>query len=106
MPPKVSSKSTSAAGGNGSEDLQKYQKMTDREHILKKPDTYIGTIEPAETMEYVMDVAPATATNTDEDAAATTATTAPAPATALTRRNITYIPGLPSTPSINSGSPR
>ena len=94
MPPKVSSKSTSAAGGNGSEDLQKYQKMTDREHILKKPDTYIGTIEPAETMEYVMDVAPATATNTDEDAAATTATTAPAPATALTRRNITYIPGL------------
>jgi DNA topoisomerase-2 len=100
MPPKVSSKSTGAdaggvaAGGNGSEDLQKYQKMTDREHILKKPDTYIGTIEPTETMEYVMDVAsPLPATKTDEDPATAT-TTATAPAPALTRRNITYIPGL------------
>ena len=97
MPPKVSSKSTGAgvaAGGNGSEDLQKYQKMTDREHILKKPDTYIGTIEPTETMEYVMDVVAASsppAMKTDEDPAATAA---PAPAPALTRRNITYIPGL------------
>jgi DNA topoisomerase-2 len=62
--------------------------MTDIEHILKKPDTYIGTIEPAETMEYVMDVAPPPATKTDEDPAAA------APAPALTRRNITYIPGL------------
>ncbi len=98
MPPKVTSKSTANAtataggGGNGNaagtEDLQKYQKMTDREHILKKPDTYIGTIEPAETMEYVMDVAPP-ATKTDEDPAA-----AAAPAPALTRRSITYIPGL------------
>ena len=101
MPPKVSSKSSGAgvaAGGNGSEDLQKYQKMTDREHILKKPDTYIGTIEPTETMEYVMDVAAAAssppAMKTDEDPAATTAAAAAAPAPALTRRNITYIPGL------------
>jgi len=88
MPPKVSSKasvasaSAAAVGGGGgagtvlAEDLQKYQKMTDREHILKKPDTYIGTIEPTETMEYIMDA---------------TATAAPA---MLTRRNITYIPGL------------
>ena len=27
------------------ESLQKYQKLTDKEHILKKPDTYIGSIE-------------------------------------------------------------
>jgi len=74
MPPKVSSKSSAGAAA---EDLQKYQKMTDREHILKKPDTYIGTIEPTETIEYIMDVAPAAA----------------AP-TLLTRRPITYIPGL------------
>ena len=79
MPPKAS------AAAAASEDLNKYQKMTDREHILKKPDTYIGTIERAETTEYVMDPTPAT------DATATTA--APA-APALTRRNITYIPGL------------
>jgi DNA topoisomerase-2 len=85
MPPKVSSKS--AAGGAATEDLQKYQKMTDREHILKKPDTYIGTIEPAETTEYVMDVAPPA----NGDDAAATAAAAPA---LLTRRNITYIPGL------------
>ena len=77
MPPK-SSKSTSECGGTAAaaEDLNKYQKMTDREHILKKPDTYIGTIEPAETTEYVMD-AVATAT-----------------APMLTRRGVTYIPGL------------
>lgn len=78
MPPK----SSSAAAG-GQEDLNKYQKMTDREHILKKPDTYIGTIERTETMEYVMDAA---------TTAATAATAAATPS--LTRRNITYIPGL------------
>ena len=83
MPPKVSSKSA-ASGASASEDLQKYQKMTDREHILKKPDTYIGTIEPAETTEYVMDTPPAVA-------AAPVTNDAPA---LLTRRNITYIPGL------------
>ena len=103
MPPKVASKSAAAAGaadaGNTqeTENLQKYQKMTDREHILKKPDTYIGTIEPTDTMEYVMDVALATVTNTDEETAAATASATAATAvaaTALTRRNITYIPGL------------
>ena len=78
MPPKVTSKSGAAAASAasaapGSEDLNKYQKMTDIEHILKKPDTYIGTIEPADTVEYVMDA------------------TTPA---LLTRRNISYIPGL------------
>jgi DNA topoisomerase-2 len=79
MPPKVTSKSAAGGAAAAAEDLQKYQKMTDREHILKKPDTYIGTIEPAETTEYIMDVAPAT----NGDAAAL-----------LTRRPITYIPGL------------
>ena len=54
MPPKVTSKSITVAA-DGGEDLQKYQKMTDIEHILKKPDTYIGTIEPTDTMEYIMD---------------------------------------------------
>ena len=83
MPPKVASKSADAGNTQETENLQKYQKMTDREHILKKPDTYIGTIEPTETMEYVME---------DEETTATAATAATA--TALTRRNITYIPGL------------
>jgi DNA topoisomerase II len=88
MPPKASSATAGAAGaaaatGGGGGDLDKYQKMTDREHILKKPDTYIGTIERTETMEYVMDTATAS-----DDAAAAAATPM------LTRRNITYIPGL------------
>ena len=93
MPPKVTSKSITVVGGGGgggggAEDLQKYQKMTDREHILKKPDTYIGTIEPTETMEYVMDAktGPGPGPGLDETNSAGVA--------ALTRRNITYIPGL------------
>ena len=87
MPPKAVAAAAAAAAV---EDLGKYQKMTDREHILKKPDTYIGTIEPTDTMEYVMDVAPAEAL----DAAALDAAAAPAAPALLTRRNITYIPGL------------
>ena len=84
MPPK-STKSAATGGAAAAEDLNKYQKMTDREHILKKPDTYIGTIEPAETTEYVMDIATGSpATNGDAAAASTT----------LTRRGVTYIPGL------------
>ena len=87
MPPKSTKSAAAAAGGAAAatEDLNKYQKMTDREHILKKPDTYIGTIEPAETTEYVMD---AMATNGASDASADGATTT------LTRRGVTYIPGL------------
>ena len=87
MPPKTTTAAYVAVSGAAAatEDLNKYQKMTDREHILKKPDTYIGTIEPTETMDYVMDVAPA---------AVDGAAGAIAPAPALTRRNIKYIPGL------------
>ena len=84
MPPKSTASAAAAAGGQ--EDLNKYQKMTDREHILRKPDTYIGTIERAETMEYVMDASPTVDIIGDATSAA--------PAATLTRRNITYIPGL------------
>ena len=92
MPPK-SSKSTSEGGAAAvttTEDLNKYQKMTDREHILKKPDTYIGTIEPAETTEYVMDAVAVA----DPAEGVVVATTATATAPMLTRRGVTYIPGL------------
>jgi len=89
MPPKVTSKST---GGEGSEDLQKYQKMTDLEHILKKPDTYIGTIERTDMVEYVMDAAGAA--TAAAEAGPGEAAASPAVLPRLTRRNITYIPGL------------
>jgi DNA topoisomerase-2 len=87
MPPKSATTATATAAvaaGGATDELNKYQKMTDREHILKKPDTYIGTIERTETTEYVMDAAPAASSQID--GGATTPT--------LTRRNITYIPGL------------
>jgi len=35
--------------------LSKYQKLTDREHILKKPDTYIGSIENTDHTDYIFD---------------------------------------------------
>ena len=84
MPPKAAA--SAAAATAVTEGLGKYQKMTDIEHILKKPDTYIGTIERSETTEYVMDAA------TVPPPAAATAAATPLPM--LTRRNITYIPGL------------
>jgi DNA topoisomerase-2 len=90
MPPKVTSKSITTVAGGGAEDLHKYQKMTDREHILKKPDTYIGTIEPTETMDYVMDAKSGIDTANIE----LEETNSAAGVAALTRRNITYIPGL------------
>ena len=92
MPPKVASAAAAAAAAAAAvtEGLGKYQKMTDREHILKKPDTYIGTIERSETTEYVMDPAAAA----DSDAASASASASATPLPMLTRRNITYIPGL------------
>ena len=36
-----------------SNSLSKYQKLTDKEHILKKPDTYIGSIENTEHDDYI-----------------------------------------------------
>jgi DNA topoisomerase-2 len=37
------------------QELAKYQKMTDKEHILKKPDTYVGSIEMTEAETFVYD---------------------------------------------------
>jgi DNA topoisomerase-2 len=104
-------KKVSAGGGGAAaaeaktaEELQKYQKMTDQEHILKKPDTYIGTIEPTEGFEYVMDGGSSGVDNAvvasdaasdggggeSEEASAAATTALPK----LVRRNINYIPGL------------
>ena len=65
--------STSASGSaNTSTELGKYQKMSDKEHILKKPDTYIGSIDMTQTETYVY--------NTETSS--------------IVQREITYIPGL------------
>ena len=52
--------------------LSKYQKLTDKEHILKKPDTYIGSIENTENQNYVFDES----------------------SSKIVEKNITYIPAL------------
>lgn len=81
-----------SAAGKESDELKKYQKMTDREHILRKPDTYIGSIETTDTSEYVMDD-----TIGIENDAAESVSSDSAPNTLLpklNRRAITYIPGL------------
>ena len=65
--------STSASGSaNTSTELGKYQKMSDKEHILKKPDTYIGSIDMTQTETYVY--------NTETSS--------------IVQREISYIPGL------------
>jgi DNA topoisomerase-2 len=64
-------------GGDGgvpppTQELAKYQKMSDKEHILKKPDTYIGSIEMTEAETFVYDSA----------------------TSSIVHRTIHYIPGL------------
>jgi DNA topoisomerase-2 len=48
----------------------KYQKMTDLEHILKKPDTYIGSIQLTECTEYTAVTVTSAATTSTTDASA------------------------------------
>ena len=35
--------------------LAKYQKLTDKEHILKKPDTYLGSIDKNEQTMFIFE---------------------------------------------------
>ena len=54
------------------QELAKYQKLSDKEHILKKPDTYIGPIEMTEAETFVYD----------------------STSSSIVQREIHYIPGL------------
>jgi DNA topoisomerase-2 len=69
---EMSTMSMSAAASASAADLVKYQRMSDKEHILKKPDTYIGPINMTETETYVY--------NTETSS--------------IVQRPISYIPGL------------
>ena len=69
---EMSAMSMSSASGGASAELGKYQKMSDKEHILKKPDTYIGPINMTETETYVYN----------------------AETSSIVQRPISYIPGL------------
>jgi DNA topoisomerase-2 len=63
---------SASASASGSAELGKYQKMSDKEHILKKPDTYIGSIDMTQTETYVYN----------------------SETSSIVQREITYIPGL------------
>jgi DNA topoisomerase-2 len=65
----------------------KYQKMTDMEHILKKPDTYIGSIQLTECTEY-------TAVTSASDATAATTSTTDASAVSIELKTFSHIPAL------------
>jgi DNA topoisomerase-2 len=66
----------------------KYQKMTDMEHILKKPDTYIGSIQLTECTEYTTTATTATTATTDA------ATTTDASAVSIQLKTFSHIPAL------------
>jgi len=81
--PKINTSVLVSVGGGGdggvvapvtapAQELAKYQKMSDKEHILKKPDTYIGSIEMTEADTFVYDSA----------------------TSSIVHRTIQYIPGL------------
>lgn len=68
----VSMSASASASASSETELGKYQKMSDKEHILKKPDTYIGSIDMTQTETYVY------STETSS----------------IVQREISYIPGL------------
>ncbi|KAJ2232196.1 DNA topoisomerase 2 [Coemansia sp. RSA 485] len=54
--PAVKGKSSSAAKRDGPSVEEIYQKKTPVEHVLLRPDTYIGSVEPIEDELWVMDL--------------------------------------------------
>ena len=69
--------------------------MTDLEHVLKKPDTYIGSIQPCETVDFIaVSNSNSTTRTTTTETTATTTTSTSLDAVSMVRKPITYIPGL------------
>ncbi|KAI8323192.1 type II DNA topoisomerase [Martensiomyces pterosporus] len=64
--------STANGNGNGQSIEEIYQKKTPVEHVLLRPDTYIGSVEPVEDELWVMDTA----------------------SKRMVKRNVRYTPGL------------
>lgn len=65
-----------------SAELAKYQKMTDKEHILKKPDTYIGSTDMTESEMFVWESSSISSAASSSEA------------NGIVLRKIQYIPGL------------
>lgn len=63
---------TTTTNSNSQQDASKYQKLTDREHVLHAPDTYTGSMEPCNNELYCF----------DNDTGR------------IVEKNISYIPGL------------
>ncbi|KAJ2760467.1 DNA topoisomerase 2, partial [Coemansia nantahalensis] len=56
-PAASAASSNGAAGRNGPTVEEIYQKKTPVEHVLLRPDTYIGSVEPVDEELWVMDTA-------------------------------------------------
>ena len=73
MPAKVLGPASAAATNVGDGSIeQTYQKLTQHEHILQRPDTYVGSIEAVTSDMWIMDV----------------------DSGRMTHRPVTYVPGL------------
>jgi DNA topoisomerase-2 len=87
----ASAATATAATATAANLTTKYQKMTDMEHILKKPDTYIGSIQLTECTEYTA------VTSASDATAATTSTsdaTAATDAVSIELKTFSHIPAL------------
>ena len=51
----MSSAGPAASASATNNDLRKYKKATDKEHVLMRPDTYVGATQPTEMELYVAD---------------------------------------------------
>jgi DNA topoisomerase-2 len=75
---------------SATDSLSKYQKLTDLEHVLKRPDTYIGPINPTDAIDFIAVVSPTTSIVEKEKDKDST----PLATVTMVRRPITFIPGL------------
>ena len=83
------------ASRSTTDPLSKYQKLTDLEHVLKRPDTYIGPINPTDATDFIAIVSSASAAlepSTGEKEKEKDSTTLAN--VTMVRRQITFIPGL------------
>ncbi|CAH7676316.1 DNA topoisomerase II [Phakopsora pachyrhizi] len=55
LPAKKTKPASSAPGSKNKTASQTYQKLTQLEHVLKRPDTYIGSVEPVRQFMWVFD---------------------------------------------------
>lgn len=77
---------------NDAEIANKYQKKTDKQHILDNPDTYIGSVEEVDADMWVFDESASDSPSSSTSSSSTSTSTSTSNRIVL--RRIRYIPGL------------